>query len=370
MILDHFNFSVLSKIIRFNNTLNYTYLLNKKYKLYGYIFLITPNLYRYNWAKSKSNLIQYFFITINMNFKNSFFINNNNHVLSRVSSIVIFKKKSSFLKKNFDYEFTILNKISFNKDNFLKKNKNLIKINNKKKRKGSIFFKNTNFKKNINFNKKFNFNTKTVDFNRKFTVLLKKNRTVLRKFLKVKFKRQYVFNKFIRNLSKLNHKDFLLNFEFNISSMLMRSNFFFSVSDCIWFFNNGFISLNGYVTYDFKKTLKPLEVVNIVYNSYYYYIYRKNLNDCLNSSYKLNKKIWKINKQRYEGDSKRIETYPKWIYKYQYFKNDVPKFMEVDFISMSLVILNYDIKSNYFDFYNLKFLNLYTNRLYNWKYVV
>lgn len=48
-----------------------------------------------------------------------------------------------------------------------------------------------------------------------------------------------------------------------------------------------------------------------------------------------------------------------------YFKEDIPKFIEVDYISMSLTILNYSVSKNYLDFYNIKFLNLYLNRLYN-----
>ena len=48
-----------------------------------------------------------------------------------------------------------------------------------------------------------------------------------------------------------------------------------------------------------------------------------------------------------------------------YFRDDVPNFLEVDFISMTMVVLNYSIKVNTLDFYNTKFLNIYLNRLYN-----
>ena len=340
-----------------NNVILYNNFIHKKYRLFGYIFLVNANTYRYSWSTSKSPLIQYFFINTTSNLKKRISLKKT-YNLDRINSIIIFKKKSSIFKKVFDYEYTILNKSIFDKNKYFKKNDNLNLIK-------------PNYLPNkFNFQTKQKFNTKIIDFKRKFTVLLKKNRVILRKFLKVKFKRQFVFNKFIRNLSKLNSTDFLYKFEFRIHSILVRSNFFYNNNDCLWFFNNGLVSLNGSLIYDFNKKLKPLEIVTISINDYYYFFYRKNLNDCLNNSYRYNKKIWKINKQRYEGDSKREERYPTWIYKYMYFKNDVPKFIEVDYISMSLVVLNYSIKSNYFDFYNLKFLNLYTNRLYNWKYII
>ena len=53
------------------------------------------------------------------------------------------------------------------------------------------------------------------------------------------------------------------------------------------------------------------------------------------------------------------------MYNYTFFKTDVPLFIEVDYISMNFILLNYKISFKNFDYYNSKFLNIYLNRLYN-----
>lgn len=374
-----YNFSILNffyfnRYILKNNFIIFNTLLKNRCHFFGISFLINPKIFKYSWTKNKTNLLQ-FFIT---NFSNNLKLNRNykiNSNSSNLNDIIIFKKKSSIFKKNIDFEYTILSKSNTNKNDFIYKNDdfNSKKIksaftNNKTKNYSS--FKNLTFNKNNLTEKNFKFNFKNLDFKKKINVVLKNNRIILRKFLKVKFKRQFSFNKYIKNLIKNNVFDFLANFEYNIINIITRSNFFFNKQDSIWFLKNGYISLNGFVTFNSNVVLKPLEVVNISYSNYYYYYYRKSLNDCLNNMYRINSKIWKINQKRIDNYDKKNESYSNWTYRFMYFKEDVPKFIEVDYLSMTLVILNYSINKNYLDFYNLKFLNLYLSRLYNWKYII
>lgn len=335
------------------------------------VFLINPKIYKYSWTKNKTNLLQYFLV----NSYNRFKINTSIKIVNlndKLNEIIIFKKKSSIFKKNTDFEYTILNKSNTNKNDFIFKNDN---FNNKIIK---TFYKKSKIKKyssfkNLNLKKKAlpsSFHFKNIDFKKKFNVVLKNNRIILRKFLKVKFKRQFAFNKYIKNLIKNDNLNFLYSFEFNIVNILTRSSFFFNKLDCNWFLKNGYISLNGFVVTNNNIILKPLEIVNVSYSGYYYYFYRKSLNDCLNNLYRINSKIWKINQKRMETYNKKNEKYSSWTYRFMYFKEDVPKFIEVDYLSMTLVILNYSLKKKYFDFYNIKFLNLHLSRLYNWKYII
>ena len=181
---------------------------------------------------------------------------------------------------------------------------------------------------------------------------------------------------FFRHFSKLKNMDFLFNFEYRLINLLTRSLFFFNKNDCIWFLKNGYISVNGLVELNIKRLIKPLEIVNVAHNSYFFFYYRFMLDNCLSNLYKFNLKIWKINTKKNikiekpEKKKKLEQKYPSWINKYAYYKDDVPKFIEVDYISMSMVLLGHNFDKNYLDFYNIKFLNLYLNRLYNWKTVI
>lgn len=294
-----------------------------------------------------------------------------------MNEIIYFKKKSSILKKNSDYEFNVLNYASKSRDNFyLNHSLNVLESfeneNDFNKTENIDFSFVETKKKNVHNNIKINyfFNYKNLDFKRKINLVFQKNRNLLRKFLKVKFKRQNTFNRYIKNFIKLKNLDFLFNFEYKLINLLTRSLFFFNYKDCLWFLKNGYITINGVVEYNQKRLLKPFEIVNVVYNNYYFFYYRFMLDNCISNIYKFNLKIWKINNNRNNIKKKNEESYSEWLHKYIYYKNDIPKFIEVDFISMTMVLLKYTYNKNYMDYYNIKFLNLYLNRLYNWKTVI
>lgn len=351
-----------------------------KYKFFPKFLLNYPHLNRYNWTTNYSNFIKY----INVNYIGIFFSENfflkNLTIFDSLNDIIFFKKKSTMLKKNSDYEFNILNYSAKNKDSYYLNN-DLHVLN-----KSTITTENSSglYFDFLNLNNKFcdkklknNFNLKSLDLNKKINLIFKKNRVLLRKFLKVKFKRENTFNRYIKNFIKLKNLDFLFNFEYRLTNLLCRSLFFFNYSDCFWFLKNGYITVNGVVEYNKKKLIKPFQIVNVVYSDYYFFYYRFMLDNCLSNLYKFNSKIWKINNSRNllnknikVNKKKNVEKYSNWIYKYVYYKNDIPKFIEVDYISMTMVLLNYSFNKNFIDYYNIKFLNTYLNRLYNWKTII
>lgn len=374
MILNTFFFFKIIFKVHVNNIIIYSNMINNKYKMNNLFFLNFPHFSKYNWCINTAIHMKF----INQNFINTFSVDNifykNESVFDKINNILFFKKKSILFKKNSDYEYSILHRSNVSKEDFILDPD--LHINNNVLSDEDEFL-------SFSFNKQntlteFNdhdenqkiFNYKTIDFKRKINLVYKQNRLLLRKILKVKFKRQNTFNKYVKNISKLKHLDFLYNFEHKLVSLLTKSSLFFNFKDCIWFLKKGCISVNGIVVYNTKKILKPLEIVNVSYNDYFFFYYRFMLDNCLNNLYKFNTKIWKINFQRFNSKKKLEENYPSWTYKYMYYRDDIPKNLEVDFISMTMVLLNYEFNKNYIDYYNIKFLNLYLNRLYNWKFII
>lgn len=370
MILNILFWFSLEKKINLFNFSNFNLILVNKYKKSFFIFLNYPQLSKYNWSSNNSIFNKF----ININYLNIFDLNNfyfkKNNQIDVINNIIFFKKKSSLLKKSIDYEFSILNYVNKNRDEIYYNHRlNVLNCTNKINSKNKFY--NSKNLKNLKISKKWNTNLnsnyKTVDFKKKFNLIFEKNRTLLKKFLKIKPKRRGPLSKFLKNFIRYNPVDFLFNFEYKLINLLTRCSFFFNHNDCIWFLKNGFISLNGFVTKDVKKILKPLDVITLSFNDYYYFYYKFMLDNCFSNLYKFNPKIWKINYGRNNKKPREEEKYPKWIDKYIYYNNDVPKFIEIDYICMTMVLLNYSYDINYIDYYNIKFLNLYLNRLYNWK---
>jgi len=100
----------------------------------------------------------------------------------------------------------------------------------------------------------------------------------------------------------------------------------------------------------------------------YYFFYRKSLNKALKVSKKINWAFHKfVKKQKFNKFFPKVYN---WITPNMYFGFDIPLNFEVDFINMTVIILfkSFDIKN--VSYSNIKYINFYLTRLYNWSYIV
>ena len=345
-----FNFFYIQKnlfkksLIVYNNNIfllnfNNFYILNDFYKS------------KYSWLNhydDVNNEISLNYINLNYNsifFKKIFLKNSNS-----LSNLIKMKKNSSIFKKNSDLNYSILNYV-----NFLK-----------------IKYENKNFKGFLGYNNSLNgknLDTKNFDFSRKLNLLIKSNRFILKKFYNIKYYRKFSFSKNIKKICNLRKFDLIFNLENNALNTVMKCDIFFSISDCIWFFKNSLISINSKIVKDFNQLIHTNDIIIISFNSFYFSFYKEKTNKIINNLYKLGLKIWSFNKNRNLNLNLK-ENYPKWVDNYKFFKKDIPLNIELDYVTMTIVFLDYDFNYKNLNYYNFKFINLYLNRLYNWKYVI
>lgn len=188
----------------------------------------------------------------------------------------------------------MLNKININKDEFSKE----FNVNNTSRN---------------HFNTLISFNSKNIDFKKKLKLVFKENRKTLKFFFNLKYYRQFSFSKNIKKINNLKKSDFIFNYESTLVNIIMKSDFFFSKSDCIWFIENGLISVNSFLIKNSKLILKPYDIINIVNGNYYFEFYKKLFDNLLNNLYKIGIKLWSINKNRYKNLNQKglKENYPK-----------------------------------------------------------
>jgi ribosomal protein S4 len=225
------------------------------------------------------------------------FLNNRKDL---VDNIILFKQRTGFLKKDFKKNSTILYrlypiKFNFNKQNFNFKDDDSDLITTKftpfKKELKNLYFNNFLNLKRINIHDKNNFNHKSVDMRHKTYFLFYRNRNILRSFLQNKLKRQYKFSKFIKNLIKQSVFDFFSIFEYKLVNILVKSNFFFNHRDAEFFIKNNYVLVNGSVISNPNYILKSQEVVSIMFDRYYYFFYRKSLNESLSNLNRFNPRV-------------------------------------------------------------------------------
>lgn len=305
------------KISTFTKVLSYYFFENKlsnsyeKYKLY-FIFFSKP---------------------INIYFKILFF--------SVKKKKINFFKYSNFLKQ---YNvFFLKNKInSFLNFNWLLSKKN---ISNPK-----------NYIENINLNKKH-----------KHTI--KGNRNSYNQTFSTKF-RSYRLSKIFKNISKLKYSFIkkYLNLELKLLHLLIRSNFAYNQNDSAWLIDNGFIFINSKICKNKCHRVKKNDIIQLVLYKNEFIHYRH----VISTEVTRLCRMWTTLYKYFNIKGKPFKTQPtskkKWLIKSLWNQTDIPKYIEVDFVIMTIIVLYNPISNKDifpFFFSEMRFSII---KLYNWKY--
>lgn len=231
-----------------------------------------------------------------------------------------------------------------------------------------IFFKN---KKNFNLYKKYfyknKFNYKNIDTTKKFSLIFSKNRFFLNLFLNKKIyknKKLKIINKYFLHKNK---KQIINYFTFNLGNVLIMSNFCVNNQDSIYFIKNKFVYLNKKITTRNKITKKN-DIINLNFNKSFFIFYKNNQKKYINFFSKMLKKKKLFQKKKFYFKKKFYKINKLWTNK---ISNDVNllKFLEIDFFTMSIIIIR---KFNTFynlNNFNINYFNLYLIRNYFWKLV-
>jgi ribosomal protein S4 len=202
-----------------------------------------------------------------------------------LQSIINLKKNISFFKRDNKFNSVILNRLQnlkaeplnevFDDSNEIT---NIIYQNQFSKS-----FLSKHFFKYVYNNDENYISTKNIDIKYKSLLIYKKNRELLRIVLNKKLMKQFKFNKIIKNSLNKRPNFFLKTLELRLSTLLIRSNFFANLRDAHFFIKNGFILVNDVVVTDINYILNTKEIVKVAFNKYYYFYYRKGLNDIINN---------------------------------------------------------------------------------------
>jgi ribosomal protein S4 len=197
---------------------------------------------------------------------------------------------------------------------------------------------------------------KNFDFIERKLFFLKNNRKILKNVFKKNKKIEQFINKFLKKISKTSNFDFLNFFEFSLNNVLINSGFFLSKNDTYFFIKNQYIYVNNKVNTKINFELSSGDIINLSFNKYYYFLFRKSVNS-------LNLNINKYGNFFRKSISHDLNKDFSFIGKLTIIQNDIPAYLEVDYISMSMILLYKNIYSyNHFD---LKLLPVFLKRLNN-----
>jgi len=344
----------ITNIYNYNILLN-TFLIRNFFKNKNLFILLfsKKNNYRLNWMKNKRYIYKTKnFFNFSIKLKKKKF-----NKKKLINKIIKSKRLTGLFKRKLNIRITLLKKRSylfFFLETLKKKRKFM-----KRKKKREIFFK-----------KKFK-NRKIININLDNRVkrIFSENRDIFKCFLKnKKLKRQNKFNKYSINFLNKNSKTFLNKFEFNLSHVLVKSHFFNNVNDSLFFIKNGYVLVNNKLITNSEFLLNFNDVIKINNKFNYYFFYRSNLTKSLKMSKKINWAFHKfIKKQKFNKFFPKVYN---WINSSVYFGFDIPYYIEVDFVNMTSIILTKSFDLSNVTYTNIKYINFYLTRLYNWNYIV
>lgn len=137
------------------------------------------------------------------------------------------------------------------------------------------------------------------------------NRKILSYFLKKKIKKNYKFNKLIKNFIKKSFDNFIMFFEFSLKNVLLRSNFFFNERDMSFFLKNSYIRVNNKIIKNEFHSLKINDVVQLNFDKFYFFYYRGVIDNINKNLGKLNKYYQLVDQKKYDYDKQHKFTAPK-----------------------------------------------------------
>lgn len=242
---------------------------------------------------------------------------------------------------------------------FLKKNNKINEIILKR----IVFLKKDNKFANEILNDQPNFN-KSLDLRYRIHHIMLNNRQILNHFINTKFIRQRKLSKLFKVLINSKYK-FLQYFSLNLYKILIFSNFFFKEQDILYFIHNKYIFINNFNVSSEKFLVKQGDIISLSLDKNYYNFYKKTFSNYIYNYKKHLDRIARLYQNKTDLNKQKSTNIPEKYTKIKFFKNDVPKFLELDYVTLQCLVLYKSDYTNHLNYYDLKFYSFFLRRLYN-----
>ncbi len=298
------------------------------------------------------------------------------YIRNRVSSVV-YNNFSSKTYKSLDY-YKSLNKSSITKNTNLATTSNFYEIfsharnllhQNFLSKKWTSYESFFSFHSSIN-NPNTNFSIKRIKFKPGYMIMWRNARQVLKQSIGVNFRYQHRLTRYLSKFKKFINFKFFVNIEMQLINIIIRSRLVPDVLTGETIINNGIVYVNGYNCCNHFFQLYSGDFVQLIVNIKYYIIHRWMLNWVNKRRLRLRSKARsKFVNYNQSEEKKRSYLLPDWVLFSKYTNSDVSKFLEVDYLTLSIFVLYEPFLWNDINPYTVLGTRFGIINLYNWKYI-
>lgn len=213
-------------------------------------------------------------------------------------------------------------------------------------------------------------NMKRIKFKPGYSRIWRKAREAINKSLNFNSKYQYSLTRYLNQLSHSSKKMQLYLSELTLQKLLLNSKLIHDLNTSKLLINNGLVFVNGQQTFNTNLYLFQNDFIQIIVSLKYYIVHKWLLNW---NSFKKIRLIKlsrnKLKKSKNNAHKQKSTHFPDWILESRIKSFDIPKYLEVDFFTLSTFVLYEPFVFN--DFNPLNFIESRSTilNMYNWKYI-
>lgn len=214
------------------------------------------------------------------------------------------------------------------------------------------------------------FHIKRVKFKPGYRRIWKEARAVAQMTLNTRFRYQKKFTRYLSKFRKYAHLKLLVCFEMSLVNILRQSTFLYYDNIVRNFLSNKLIFVNGFNCVNPNFQIFVNDFIQFLVSFAYYISYKFIINYFLKRKIKIRIRLRKKNNKASLGfEKKKSSTLPHWLLFEKNLENDVSKFFEIDFFSLSIFIVYEPFlveNLNHHEICNIKYGVI---NMYNWKYI-
>ena len=221
-------------------------------------------------------------------------------------------------------------------------------------------------KKPLNLNER----VRRVRFKPGYSRIWRLARLELKNSLNLNYRYQHRLTRYLMRFKRCFNPSYSLANDMKLVNILIRSRLFPDNVFTNLYLSNGSIYLNGSICYDANQVITTYDFIQLVVSYKYYILYRWFLNWSIKQKTLLRKKAKaKLRRYNFEDRRQRTNLLPNWIKKFKESFSDVPRYTEVDYMTLSVFVLYEPSRWGDLSVYNFIGLNRNVLYMYNWKYI-
>ena len=199
-----------------------------------------------------------------------------------------------------------------------------------------------------------------------YSRIWRRARVGVKEYFQIKFQYQHRLTRFLPQFYKLNQITLIKSTELKLENLLLFSYLLPDLITCQEFLNSGLVFLNGRIVSSGKVYVVRNDLIQLLISMKYYVLFKWFTN------WEVSKKI-RLNRLLYLSRLKTKRTFrktlPDWVLRKISFPYDVPKYVEVDYLTLSAFVLYEPYLLNDFTHMFQKFSRSPIYNVYNWKYL-